>query len=101
MGYYTEYTFESDDLDNDALYVSLLEAWSGYTDLFEDQVKWYDHKDHMLQLSRQYPTVLFTLNGVGEARDDIWTLWVRGGKAYKEYAKIVYPTFDEEMLGKL
>jgi hypothetical protein len=67
---------------------------SGYSDLFEDTVKWYDHEEDMRNFSRSHPNVLFTLSGIGEEPSDMWVLYVKNGKCQRSNAIISYEPFD-------
>lgn len=59
---------------------------------------WYDHEEDMLILSREFPTVIFTLHGEGQESGDNWRQYFLNGKSQKVQAKI---TFDEFDLNKL
>lgn len=87
MGYYTQYTLDSDDdrpLQED-------DSWKlVFPDveqlLFLDYVdarKWYDHQADLIQISDRFPSVTFTLSGVGEEitmQDcDVWIKTFKGG----------------------
>ena len=48
----------------------------------------------MLNLSRQFPGVLFTLRGEGEENGDLWRSYYRDGKMQTCKAIIMYPAFD-------
>ena len=60
--------------------------------------KWYEWQDDMQNISIEFPDVLFEVLGEGEERDDIWVAWFKNGEWYREFAKIVYPEFDEDKL---
>lgn len=45
-----------------------------------DSVKWYDHDDHMIAISKLYPDVIFLLEGHGEESGDIWLTAYHYGK---------------------
>jgi len=59
-----------------------------------EPVKWYDHHDDMVELSRAFPQVLFTLEGAGEEMDDRWRKYYLNGKVHIVQAIITYPAFD-------
>lgn len=63
-----------------------------------ERCKWYDHDDHMRELSRQYPDVLFTLHGEGEAQDDLWRKYYKGGLRQLAVVELKYDEFDPEKL---
>ena len=80
--------------DEEAI-VKRLEEISDYG--FEDNVsawyldgKWYDHEEHMIQLSKEFPYVLFTLKGEGEESGDIWRAKVQNGDYKVQKARIVF-----------
>lgn len=103
MGYNTSFELTYDapagvDVDGDTLVSDGYE----YTvaDLLNDEaqgVKWYDHENDMIALSRLYPTVLFALTGTGEEPHDQWRTWYRSGKSVSVEAEIVYvrPDLDD------
>jgi hypothetical protein len=56
-----------------------------------DHLKWYDHHDHMVEVSKQFPDIIFVLCGEGEESDDIWQEYFTNGEYEEIYAEIVYP----------
>lgn len=75
----------------------------GYSiaDLLENEsqgMKWYDHEKQMREISKKFPTALFTLSGVGEETGDIWNEYYLKGKMQKETAEIVIDPFDKSKL---
>lgn len=90
MGYYTRFKLETvddneiDPLLNDTRAKATLKQMSGYTnswdgDRCEDEVSWYDWRDHLLKVSEDFPTVTFILSGEGDENGDIWTAYARNG----------------------
>ena len=67
----------------------------------EDIMKWYDHEENMCELSKLFPNVLFTLEGNGEDRDDIWREYYYNGKFQYAPAVITFDDFDENKLKEL
>ena len=61
------------------------DTWTG------DEMKWYDHEDDMIALSKNHPNVIFIVEGVGEEFPDAWRMWVHNGIMEKSYAVIKYP----------
>lgn len=59
-----------------------------------DTVKWYDHDDDMLDISKQIPDVLFCLHGDGDETGDIWDHYFLNGMAQYCQAEIIVPPFD-------
>ena len=41
-------------------------------DFFEEPIKWYDHVEDMIKLSKVFPETLFILDGWGEELGDVW-----------------------------
>lgn len=117
MGYYTVYSLGADHYDHktgtrtddvsgdlrdeineelrkrDVIEYALTEDWSCY-----DAVKWYDHDDDMIEVSKMFPDVLFCLHGEGETSEDMWDAYYLNGKMQYCGAEIVYPPFDPEKL---
>jgi len=102
MGYYTHHSIEIERLTNIDLtseeHIVQIEKRSGYDYLFDEQVKWYDHKEEMKEYSSKYPKVLFILSGEGEEAGDLWREYYLNGKVQACEAKITYPAFDESKL---
>jgi hypothetical protein len=59
-----------------------------------DAVKWYSYDDDMIEMSRNFPTVLFTLSGEGEEAGDLWKAYYKNSKSQRVDAKIVFPEPD-------
>ena len=106
MGYYTYFTMEAVDtktngplseemeakicqrlweISNDAIYNG-----NSFYDCLGGSLKWYDHQDHMIELSKEFPNVMFMLEGEGEERDDNWRLYVCNGEWELCTARIVF-----------
>jgi hypothetical protein len=62
-----------------------------FEDIFGDEMKWYHHEDDMIALSKEYPDIVFVLEGEGEEAPDFWRMWVCNGEWEKVYAELVYP----------
>ena len=58
--------------------------------------KWYEHDRDMTELSKQFPNVIFQLDGNGEESEDIWTSWYHDGKIQGGHVKIIYPEFSPD-----
>lgn len=71
-------------------------AFNNFGGLSYDSLKWYDHDDDMLKLSKMFPDVTFVLYGEGEERDDNWVTYYKNGDSEFCGAQIVYdrPTKD-------
>lgn len=59
---------------------------------------WDDYDTCMLSMSREFPTVLFTLCGKGEENSDIWNEYYLNGKRQVEIAQIIIGEFDKNKL---
>ena len=59
-----------------------------------DTIKWYDHYDEMVILSKEFPSLYFELEGFGEERDDMWREYFHNGEGMHSDAKITYDTPD-------
>lgn len=59
-----------------------------------DTIKWYDHYNEMVILSKYFPSLYFELEGFGEERDDIWREYFHNGEGMHSDAKITYDTPD-------
>lgn len=59
-------------------------------DPFVNECKWYNHMNDVVDLSKQYPGVLFTLHGWGEEPEDVWRLYVRDGECQRAVARLVF-----------
>lgn len=57
-----------------------------------EEMKWYDHDEDVLELSKQWPTILIMLEGYGEDDGDIWKCYYKNGKIWRTKANI---RFDE------
>lgn len=104
MGYYTRYELAIDvpdvdaprPVDADTLRQKLYQK-TGYS--LTDECKWYDHEEHMREFSKEYPHVLFTLDGDGEENGDIWRKYFKNGKMqFEKQAKWEPPPFDPSKL---
>jgi hypothetical protein len=114
MGYYTKFELHAVDVETKCPVSNLMEADITY-DLeqiafgpiergeyerrglvnferwTEEPMKWYDHEADMIALSKEYPTLVFILEGVGEEFPDAWRKWFHNGKFEESYAEITYP----------
>jgi len=66
---------------------------------FGDQTKWYEHENDMKAVSKEYPDVIFKLEGEGgNSLYDIWVKYFVNGKMQTAEAKITFDDFDEKKL---
>ena len=95
MAYYTDFEAEAHGPDADsALYALKVSAYD-FDDWEEDNrlmdAKWYSWESDLTRTSIEFPEVLFTLDGFGEDRGDIWRAWAKNGKVETTIATIVIP----------
>lgn len=55
----------------------------------EESCKWYEHDTDMIEMSKDFPNVLFKLHGEGEEVGDIWDSYYLNGKSQDHKAKIM------------
>jgi hypothetical protein len=60
--------------------------------------KWSDHEEDMREISKQWPGVVFCVNGIGEDWDDIWDQYFKDGKAQMCGARIEFDPYDPNKL---
>lgn len=89
MGYLTNYKisfihFGKTEMPTEADIVNALNSINPYDfgigedesplleDFFEEPIKWYDHIEDMIKLSKVFPETLFILDGWGEELGDVW-----------------------------
>jgi len=100
MGYYTRYELEIlDGDDNVTDYSKEISEESGYSDCFEDTIKWYNHKQEMEDYSKKHPDTLFKLTGEGEDQPDMWEEYFKNGKSHRIVGQVVFEEFDIKSLG--
>lgn len=64
----------------------------------KDPVKWSGCDGDMLEVSREFPQVLFSIHGEGDNNGDIWESHYLGGKTYTQPAIITIPPFNPALL---
>lgn len=105
MGYITRFelmVYEGDKTINEILQEN--EDFNGLDYAIDEngesaeRVKWYDHTEDMIELSKKYPDIIFSLKGDGEAQGDSWYKYFKNGKVQECYAKITYDPYDESKL---
>lgn len=102
MGYYTTFYLKMSDKSKDIL--DKLDEIAG-SDVDTEYLvttggtlaHWYDHENDMLELSSEYPDVLFTLYGAGESGEH-WVCYFKNGKVQSEIGEVTYPQFNPEKL---
>ena len=77
---------------------AIISSYVDYPYMFEESVKWYDHRKDMIRVSKDYPDILFTLSGEGEEPEDLWKEYYLNGQ-YQEAKAVI--TFEDFHPGKL
>lgn len=98
MGYYTDYDFSGNRDEVIAAINEICGYSCGSDDGQLNNVKWYDHDDHMEKVSLMFPNELLVLEGVGEEDGDIWKAYYKNGKSQYVKAVITFEPFDENKL---
>ncbi len=109
MGYYTSYNMDVNNVkskaEHDALYDALRKKniigyafYGGDWDKHNSSsfwcsecVKWYDHDEDMLEISKQFPEMTFKLIGTGDDDDDRWYTLYRNGEFETVKAVLTWP----------
>jgi hypothetical protein len=63
--------------------VTDLSEISGYGEaqfMGQDDAKWYDCEQDMIELSAKHPLTIFRVDGDGDGPNDFWVRWFHGGK---------------------
>lgn len=108
MGYYTSYELVATGFKDETeaeFFEFKLRKLSGYSgweaettaEQFKgvlQEVKWYNHKADVDQLSTEFPHVTIDVNGVGEGHGDIWKMRARNGQIERVEAEIKFPEFN-------
>lgn len=63
---------------------------------YYDSVKWYEHEEDMLAVSKRIPDVLIRLWGSGDEAEDLWEHYFLNGKS--QYCRAEIPPFDPAKL---
>lgn len=105
MGYYTRYTLGWVDttktgITEGQIVSSLSRINSDYFReeyslelCLEEPIKWYEHDKDMVNLSKEYPEVIFLLEGEGEEPDDHWRELYYDGNCARAQAVISFPEY--------
>jgi len=59
---------------------------------------WYNYQDDLKEFSKNFPTMIFKLNGEGEENGDIWEAYFKNGKMQLCEARITFDKYDESKL---
>lgn len=105
MGYYTNYTLsmQGATAEEEEEIIAKLEEisgdnWDGGDGEYYTYGKWYESSSDLIELSKQYPEILFTLEGDGEEYNDFWKMYVQNGKKQETFGNIVYEDYDPEKM---
>lgn len=101
MRYYTYYTLKSEpNITNTKEFKEVFERISGYEldSVLEEENTWYNHEEHMIEVSKNFPEVLFMLTGEGEESTDMWRQYFFNGKSQLCRSIITFEDFDESKL---
>lgn len=101
MGYQTDYKLIVGLKESEREILDRVIEVSGYSCWDAEHLygsKWYEWKEHMLQVSAEFPEVLLKLEGVGEETGDMWRAYFKRGRCQYCRGEVVYPPFDESKL---
>src|SRR5688572_1133090 len=97
MGYYTTYDISSNEPEIQEAIMALSDySWEDDGRLIDS--KWYDHKKHCLEVSKQFPETVIEVSGEGEESGDIWKSYYFNGKVQECGARITFEPFDRSKL---
>ena len=114
MGYRTRYSFasitgENADLFKEDFEQELVQCEYGPLNVvFHDglfcageEIKWYDWREDLKQISEDYPNTLFELDGEGESSGDIWRAYARNGEVQVAKASLAFDPPSDELLNNV
>lgn len=102
MGYYTNYKIKISGADNANQMAKIADeltlqeydiSGNGTTLTIEFDDKWYSWIEDFERVSKNYPRVLFEVNGKGEDAEDNWRARIRDGVSEIIQAKIIFDEF--------
>lgn len=67
-------------------------------DFFEESIKWYDHVEDMIKLSKVFPETLFIFDGWGEEIGDVWRELYMDGE--RVVADLMFTFSDFKVMNK-
>jgi hypothetical protein len=56
-----------------------------------DECSWYEHEEDLLKISKDYPEVVFIIDGKGEDSGDIWREFYLNGKLVHRWTPAIEP----------
>jgi len=114
MGYYTGFDITMEPEQTEEMFNKILNDLIELSDYPKDSwdwrpptppmshiciyASWYDWDTNLIELSKRYPDIRFTVYGDGDSSDDRWKAWFQNGKSYQEHAEIIYPVYDESKM---
>jgi hypothetical protein len=108
MGYYTNYSLEVseltpelDDFFEKETHDCGKRFYSRLLNYKSEGIKWYDHENDMIELSKKFPDILFILKGEGEDAEDLWVKYFLNGLMQLASARIEFEKFDPDKLRPL
>lgn len=108
MGYCSTYIITPcvDDENKAKEILDAIEKRSGYPIEENDSpgsgiifdAKWYDSKDDLVEVSKEFPDTVIEMDVEGEERDDNWTIRVKNGEKEIVRAITVTPPFTKILI---
>lgn len=112
MGYYTNYELEmkgfnyNTEIPEEAEVIKVLAKLEpnifglstnhkDFAECLYQPMKWYNHKEVLKEVSKQFKDIIFTLHGEGEEAEDIWNEYYLNGEVFIAKATIHIPSFEE------
>lgn len=74
---------------------------NGWNPFDGDSQKWYEHEEDMIKVSKEYPDIVWILDGIGEEGLDLWRKYFYNGKIQRANTRVVYDEFDQNKLMSL
>tara|TARA_R110000744_G_scaffold223127_1_gene341937 strand:+ start:2615 stop:2917 length:303 start_codon:yes stop_codon:yes gene_type:complete len=100
MGYYTRHELEIiEGGDHNIDYENEISLLADYGSCFEDEIKWYNRKEDMINYSEKRPNVLFKISGEGEEQPDMWEEYYKNGLSHRIVGVMTFEEFYIESLG--
>lgn len=108
MGYYTQYKLRileaeansyPPNLIKDFIEKSKYGADAALTEngSTHEECKWYEHEEEMIDLSKQYPNLVFELHGKGEDGEQ-WKKYFKDGKIQIAHGEIRFELYNPSKL---
>ncbi len=63
---------------------------------WNEPASWDSYLEDMVELSKGFPGVTFTLYGDGDENGDLWVAYFRNGQFQEYHPEIVFPQIDEQ-----